>query len=177
MQRLAVAPPPTPPRSAPPPVSTRTRAVASAIASSKAFSLAGGGDTLAAIEKYGVEDGISYISTGGGASLEFAGKGRFLQDHQVARGDEAAHEREPQRELRAILGRAWDAEAAERTAEGVDERDEAQLLGLVPEGGDVAELEARLQSARSRPGVCLLALGWGSGFLSKTLEKRRSDRA
>jgi phosphoglycerate kinase len=48
-----------------------TRVVANAIASSKAFSLAGGGDTLAAIEKYGVEDGISYISTGGGAFLEF----------------------------------------------------------------------------------------------------------
>jgi phosphoglycerate kinase len=48
-----------------------TRAVALAIARSKAFSLAGGGDTLAAIEKYGVEDGISYISTGGGAFLEF----------------------------------------------------------------------------------------------------------
>ncbi len=48
-----------------------TRAIANAIASSKAFSLAGGGDTLAAIEKYGVEDGISYISTGGGAFLEF----------------------------------------------------------------------------------------------------------
>jgi phosphoglycerate kinase len=48
-----------------------TRAIASGIARSKAFSLAGGGDTLAAIEKYGVEDGISYISTGGGAFLEF----------------------------------------------------------------------------------------------------------
>jgi phosphoglycerate kinase len=48
-----------------------TRAVAVSIARSKAFSLAGGGDTLAAIEKYGVEDGISYISTGGGAFLEF----------------------------------------------------------------------------------------------------------
>jgi phosphoglycerate kinase len=48
-----------------------TRVLASAIASSKAFSLAGGGDTLAAIEKYQVEDGISYISTGGGAFLEF----------------------------------------------------------------------------------------------------------
>jgi phosphoglycerate kinase len=48
-----------------------TRVIAGAIASSKAFSLAGGGDTLAAIEKYGVEDGISYISTGGGAFLEF----------------------------------------------------------------------------------------------------------
>jgi phosphoglycerate kinase len=48
-----------------------TRAVANAVARSKAFSLAGGGDTLAAIEKYGVEDGISYISTGGGAFLEF----------------------------------------------------------------------------------------------------------
>ncbi|HZO22216.1 MAG TPA: phosphoglycerate kinase, partial [Steroidobacteraceae bacterium] len=48
-----------------------TRALAQAIARSKAFSLAGGGDTLAAIEKYAVEDGISYISTGGGAFLEF----------------------------------------------------------------------------------------------------------
>ena len=48
-----------------------TRAIAQTIARSKAFSLAGGGDTLAAIEKYRVEDGISYISTGGGAFLEF----------------------------------------------------------------------------------------------------------
>jgi phosphoglycerate kinase len=48
-----------------------TRILATAIARSKAFSLAGGGDTLAAIEKYGVEDSISYISTGGGAFLEF----------------------------------------------------------------------------------------------------------
>ena len=48
-----------------------THAIAQAIARSKAFSLAGGGDTLAAIEKYGVQDGISYISTGGGAFLEF----------------------------------------------------------------------------------------------------------
>jgi len=48
-----------------------TEAVARAIASSKAFSLAGGGDTLAAIAKYGVGDRIGYISTGGGAFLEF----------------------------------------------------------------------------------------------------------
>jgi len=48
-----------------------TRAIAIGVARSKAFSLAGGGDTLAAIEKYGVEDSISYISTGGGAFLEF----------------------------------------------------------------------------------------------------------
>jgi phosphoglycerate kinase len=48
-----------------------TRVIAEAIARSPAFSLAGGGDTLAAIEKYGVEQGISYISTGGGAFLEF----------------------------------------------------------------------------------------------------------
>jgi phosphoglycerate kinase len=48
-----------------------TRAIAQAIARGKAFSLAGGGDTLAAIEKYGVEDSISYVSTGGGAFLEF----------------------------------------------------------------------------------------------------------
>ncbi len=48
-----------------------TRTLAMAIARSKAFSLAGGGDTLAAIEKYDIEDSISYISTGGGAFLEF----------------------------------------------------------------------------------------------------------
>jgi phosphoglycerate kinase len=48
-----------------------TRTLAKAIARSRAFSLAGGGDTLAAIEKYGIEDSISYISTGGGAFLEF----------------------------------------------------------------------------------------------------------
>jgi len=48
-----------------------TRAVAEAIARSKAFSIAGGGDTLAAIDQFGVTDGVSYISTGGGAFLEF----------------------------------------------------------------------------------------------------------
>ena len=48
-----------------------TRRVAEAIAASTAFSIAGGGDTLAAIEQFGVGDRISYISTGGGAFLEF----------------------------------------------------------------------------------------------------------
>ena len=48
-----------------------TRVLADAIAASDAFSVAGGGDTLAAIDKYDVRDGISYISTGGGAFLEF----------------------------------------------------------------------------------------------------------
>ena len=48
-----------------------TRVLAEAIAASDGFSIAGGGDTLAAIDKYGVTDGISYISTGGGAFLEF----------------------------------------------------------------------------------------------------------
>lgn len=48
-----------------------TKAIAEAIAKSKAFSVAGGGDTLAAIDKYGVADDVSYISTGGGAFLEF----------------------------------------------------------------------------------------------------------
>ena len=42
-----------------------------AIASSSAFSIAGGGDTLAAVDKYGIADDVSYISTGGGAFLEF----------------------------------------------------------------------------------------------------------
>ncbi len=48
-----------------------TRRLALAIAGSPAFSIAGGGDTLAAITKYGIADKISYISTGGGAFLEF----------------------------------------------------------------------------------------------------------
>ena len=48
-----------------------TEALANAIAASEAFSVAGGGDTLAAIDKYGVAERISYISTGGGAFLEF----------------------------------------------------------------------------------------------------------
>ena len=48
-----------------------TRKIAKAIAASNAFSAAGGGDTLAAIEKYQITDNISYISTGGGAFLEY----------------------------------------------------------------------------------------------------------
>jgi phosphoglycerate kinase len=45
--------------------------LAAAIAHSPAFSIAGGGDTLAAIAKYGIEKQVDYISTGGGAFLEF----------------------------------------------------------------------------------------------------------
>jgi phosphoglycerate kinase len=48
-----------------------TEAMGRAIAESSAFSIAGGGDTLAAVDKYGIADKISYISTGGGAFLEF----------------------------------------------------------------------------------------------------------
>ena len=48
-----------------------TRVLAEAIAESSGFSIAGGGDTLAAIDKYNVREGVSYISTGGGAFLEF----------------------------------------------------------------------------------------------------------
>jgi phosphoglycerate kinase len=48
-----------------------TRVLGQAIAASSAFSIAGGGDTLAAVDKYAIADRISYISTGGGAFLEF----------------------------------------------------------------------------------------------------------
>jgi phosphoglycerate kinase len=48
-----------------------TRSLGNAIADSQAFSIAGGGDTLAAVDKYGISDRVSYISTGGGAFLEF----------------------------------------------------------------------------------------------------------
>jgi len=54
-----------------------TKTLAEAIANSGAFSLAGGGDTVAAVDKYGIADKISYISTGGGAFLEFV-EGKVL---------------------------------------------------------------------------------------------------
>ena len=54
-----------------------TETVSRAIAASKAFSLAGGGDTLAAIDKFGIGDKVSYISTGGGAFLEYV-EGKVL---------------------------------------------------------------------------------------------------
>lgn len=54
-----------------------TREMAEAIADSDAFSIAGGGDTLAAVDKYGITDKVSYISTGGGAFLEFV-EGKVL---------------------------------------------------------------------------------------------------
>jgi phosphoglycerate kinase len=59
-----------------------TKTIAEAIANSKAFSIAGGGDTLAAIAKYSIADKISYISTGGGAFLEFL-EGRKLPAVEV----------------------------------------------------------------------------------------------
>ncbi|MBU1297188.1 MAG: phosphoglycerate kinase [Gammaproteobacteria bacterium] len=54
-----------------------TKALAMAIANSKGFSIAGGGDTLAAVDKYEIADQVSYISTGGGAFLEFV-EGKVL---------------------------------------------------------------------------------------------------
>ena len=54
-----------------------TRAISMAIAESDAFSIAGGGDTLAAVDKYNIADKVSYISTGGGAFLEFL-EGKIL---------------------------------------------------------------------------------------------------
>lgn len=59
-----------------------TKALALAIAESPAFSIAGGGDTLAAIDKYDVAERISYISTGGGAFLEFV-EGKVLPAVEV----------------------------------------------------------------------------------------------
>jgi phosphoglycerate kinase len=67
-----------------------TKAVAEAIADSKAFSIAGGGDTLAAAVKFGVADKISYISTGGGAFLEFL-EGKKLPAVEVLEQRAAAH--------------------------------------------------------------------------------------
>jgi phosphoglycerate kinase len=61
-----------------------TRAVAHAVADSAGFSLAGGGDTLAALEVFGVQERISYVSTGGGAFLEYV-EGRALPAVEVLR--------------------------------------------------------------------------------------------
>jgi phosphoglycerate kinase len=68
-----------------------TRQVAQAVAASEAFSIAGGGDTLAAVERFGVRGRISYLSTGGGAFLEFLEGKRLpavaiLQDRYEATG-------------------------------------------------------------------------------------------
>jgi phosphoglycerate kinase len=59
-----------------------TKTLALAIAESNAFSIAGGGDTLAAVAKYGIADQVSYISTGGGAFLEFL-EGKKLPAFEV----------------------------------------------------------------------------------------------
>jgi phosphoglycerate kinase len=59
-----------------------TKVIAQAIAESSAFSIAGGGDTLAAIAKYGIEDQVGYISTGGGAFLEIL-EGKTLPAFEI----------------------------------------------------------------------------------------------
>ncbi|MCX7251191.1 MAG: phosphoglycerate kinase, partial [Burkholderiales bacterium] len=59
-----------------------TQVIAQAVASSSAFSIAGGGDTLAAIAKYQITDDVGYISTGGGAFLEVL-EGRTLPAFEV----------------------------------------------------------------------------------------------
>jgi phosphoglycerate kinase len=67
-----------------------TKEIAKAIAESSAFSIAGGGDTLAAIAKYGIENQVGYISTGGGAFLEVL-EGKTLPAFEILM-QRAAHD-------------------------------------------------------------------------------------
>ncbi len=74
------------------PFGAGTRGVATAIAGSKAYSVIGGGDTLAAVAKYGLEEGFDHLSTGGGASLEFL-EGRTLPGIAVLEDSSSEAER------------------------------------------------------------------------------------
>ena len=69
-----------------------TEVVSKAVAASDAFSIAGGGDTLAAIQQFGVSNGVSYLSTGGGAFLEFL-EGRELPAVEVLKARASANSR------------------------------------------------------------------------------------
>ena len=162
-----------------------TRAIANAIASSKAFSLAGGGDTLAAIEKYGVEDGISYISTGGGAFLEFVEGKRLpavaVLEERAQQADDVPIEQTVEAFLRrtkivATLGPATDdpdvladmcapgstwRASTSRTAAGraapPHPRDARGRAKRRPTVGILADLPARRSASRaSRTARCML---------------------
>ncbi len=103
-----------------------TKAIAQAIAESPAFSIAGGGDTLAAIAKYGIEKDVGYISTGGGAFLEVL-EGKTLPAFEILQKRASA------RELPATTRRLAAMTFIEQLRDATARNDSLLCVGLDPE--------------------------------------------
>ena len=126
------------------PFAAGTRVLAQAIARSTAFSIAGGGDTLAAIDAFGIAGQVSYVSTGGGAFLEFL-EGKDPSRHRGARSPRRRLNRQvPTADCPLALGGALPEELEEIVSLlGVRYRSElSERLDAVLPGRGVATIPA-----------------------------------